>query len=109
MTEIVCVLVTASRPEEGRVVARALLEARLAACVNIVPGVESHYWWQGNLDQGAECQLIIKTRAALLPRVIACVKQHHSYTVPEIIALPVLGGSPDYLDWVRAETVHPEA
>lgn len=109
MDEIVCVLVTASNPEEGRVLARALLEARLAACVNIVPGVESHYWWQGKLDQGAECQLIIKTRAVLLARVIACVKQHHSYTAPEIIALPVVDGSPDYLTWVRAETATPLA
>lgn len=106
MTDIVCALVTASSTEEGRAVARALLEARLAACVNIIPGVESHYWWEGALEKSTEHQLVIKTRAALMPAVIACVQQHHSYKVPEVIALPVVEGNPDYLAWARAETAN---
>lgn len=104
MSDIVCVLVTVSSPEEGRKVAQGLLESHLAACVKIVPGVESHYWWQGRLEQSAELQLLIKTRTALVPTVIARVKQLHSYIVPEVIALPVVDGNPEYLAWVRNET-----
>jgi periplasmic divalent cation tolerance protein len=97
-------LITASDEAEGNKVAGALLEARLAACVNMVPGVSSRYWWQGALESAQEALLIVKTRRSLLEQVVATVKASHSYTVPEIIALPILGGNPDYLAWLRTET-----
>jgi periplasmic divalent cation tolerance protein len=104
MSDLVCVLITASSAEEGQSVARAVLSDRLAACVNIVPGVESHYWWEGKLEHAAEVLLVVKTRADLVPRLVARVKEAHSYSVPEVIALPLLEGNEDYLQWVRNET-----
>lgn len=104
MSDYVCILVTASSHDEARNLARALLEARLAGCVKIIASVESHYWWQGVLEHATECQLVIKSRAALVRDVIACVKANHTYTVPEVIALPVIDGNPDYLDWLGKET-----
>lgn len=104
MSDVVCVLVTASSPEEGRALATAVLEARLAACVKIIPAIESHYWWQGKRESSRECQLVMKTVASHVAGLISCVKQHHSYAVPEVIALPVIDANPDYLDWVRRET-----
>ena len=99
----VVIFVTASSEEEAGKIAERLLTSRKAACVNIVPGVSSSFWWQGKLDSAQESLLIIKTKASVLPEVIALVKQAHSYTVPEIIALPIIGGSEDYLKWVDKE------
>lgn len=98
--ERLIVLVTASNGEEGRHIARVLLNARLAACVNILSNVDSLYWWRGKLESAAETLLVIKTRAELLPEIVATVKKEHSYEVPEIVALPVFGGNEDYLAWV---------
>ncbi|MBI3040111.1 MAG: divalent-cation tolerance protein CutA [Chloroflexi bacterium] len=81
-----------------------LLNQRKAACVNIVPRVDSLFWWQGKLDSAQESLLIAKTRASLLPDIIEMVKMAHSYDVPEIIALPVIGGNEDYLRWIDSET-----
>jgi periplasmic divalent cation tolerance protein len=83
---------------------RAIVEQRLAACVNILPGMVSHYWWQGAVERGEEVVMIIKTRASLAERVCAAVKQGHSYTTPAIVVLPVGHVDPDYLDWLMAET-----
>ncbi len=103
----VVVLVTASSEEESEAIAAALLEQKKAACVSIVPGVVSRFWWQGKLDSARESLLVIKTRAALVPEVTSTVKKLHSYTVPEVLALPVVAGNPDYLDWVDRETAGP--
>jgi periplasmic divalent cation tolerance protein len=100
----VVVLVTASSEEEGRKIANLLLEQRKAACVNLVAGVQSRFWWEGRLDSAKESLLIIKTRAALVPEITDIVKKAHSYTVPEIVAMPIVGGNKDYLDWVDRET-----
>lgn len=100
-------LVTASGVEEARKVARGVLDERLAACVNIMGGVESHYWWQGALEEGHEHLLVIKTTEERVPALIDAVKRHHSYTVPEVIVYPVEHGNPDYLSWVRAECSMP--
>ena len=97
------VLVTTSSLEESRKIATELFRKRKAACVNIVPGVNSLFRWQGELDSANEYLLIIKTRASLLDEIVALVRQVHSYDVPEIIALPVVGGSQDYLEWVGGE------
>ena len=99
----IVVFITAGDSEEAGRIARGLLEQRLAACVNIVGGVDSRYWWRGQLDEAKESLLIVKTKGRLLPEVMASVKKLHSDEGPEIIALPVIGGSDEYLDWLDRE------
>lgn len=96
-------LVTVSSGDEAYRIANELLNRKRAACVNIMPGVNSLFWWQGRLDSASESLLVIKTKASQLDNVIALVRELHSYEVPEIIALPVVGGNQDYLDWVGRE------
>jgi periplasmic divalent cation tolerance protein len=78
-----------------------LLERKKAACVNIIDKVSSHFRWEGKLDSAQESLLIAKTRASLLPEIIELVKKTHSYDIPEIIALPIIGGNQDYLEWLE--------
>jgi periplasmic divalent cation tolerance protein len=89
---------------EAERIGKALLERRLAACVNILPGMISHYWWQGAIERGEEVVMIVKTRASLAEGVRAAVKEMHSYTTPAILVLPVEGGEPGYIDWLMRET-----
>ena len=89
---------------EAERIGKAVLERRLAACVNILPGMISHYLWQGAIERGEEVVMIFKTRASLAEAVRAAVKASHSYTVPAIVVLPVEGGEPGYLDWLMQET-----
>jgi periplasmic divalent cation tolerance protein len=89
---------------------RSIVEQRLAACVNILPGMVSHYWWQGAIERGEEAVMIIKTRASLAERVCATVKAGHSYSTPDIMVLPVERVEPAYLEWLMTETAAaPEA
>ena len=83
---------------------RTIVERRLAACVNILPGMVSYYWWQGAVERGEEVVMIVKTRASLAEGVRATVKEMHSYTTPAILVLPIEGGEPGYLDWLMQET-----
>jgi periplasmic divalent cation tolerance protein len=83
---------------------RSIVEQRLAACVNILPGMVSHYWWQGAIERGEEVVMIIKTRASLAERVSEAVKADHSYTTPAIMVLPVEQVDAAYLAWLLAET-----
>ena len=107
MTEKIVVLVTCGSLKEGRRIARALVEARLAACVNVLQSpVESIYRWKGNVDTAKEFLLIVKTSRARFAALETAVKRLHSYDVPEIIALPIQKGSRDYLAWL-AESVRP--
>ena len=99
----IVLLITASNIEEANKIAEVLLNQRKVACVNIVPGVSSLFWWQDKLDSAQESLLIVKTKASLLPEVISLVKGIHSYDVPEIIALPIVGGNQDYLEWIDNE------
>ena len=99
LTRIV-VFITAGTIEEANNIANLLLSQRKAACVNIVPGVDSLFWWQDNLDSAQESLLIVKTRESVLPEIVELVKRVHGYDVPEIIALPIVGGNEDYLKWV---------
>jgi periplasmic divalent cation tolerance protein len=83
---------------------RALVERRLCACVNILPGMVSHYWWQGSVERGEEVVMIIKTRASLAEQVRAAVKEMHSYTTPAILVMPIESVDKGYFDWIMAET-----
>jgi periplasmic divalent cation tolerance protein len=98
------VLVTTATAEEGERIAHILLDAKKAACINIVPAVHSRFWWQGKIESADEALLIIKTRAPLLEELIRLVKENHSYQVPEVIALPILAGNEDYLRWLGEVT-----
>ena len=94
------VLTTAGSKEEAHKIARALLERRLAACVNIVGGVESIYRWKGAVETAEEWLLIVKTTAAAFERVRDAIQELHSYELPECITLPIEAGSRDYLNWI---------
>lgn len=96
------VLITAPKGPEARKLAEILLNEKLAACVNIVGDVESFFWWEGKIDTAAEVLLVVKTKKTLLSRLMKAVKRAHSYTVCEIIALPITAGNKAYLDWIDA-------
>ncbi len=100
-----CVLlVTVPDREAGQRIAEAVVEERLAACVNRVPGLSSIYRWQGRVERAAEELLLIKTRRALTDAATERIRALHPYSVPEIIALPIVAGSQAYLDWIGQET-----
>ena len=89
---------------EAEQAGRAMVERRLAACVNILPGMISHYWWEGKIERAEEAVMIIKTRAALAKPVAAAVKELHTYTTPAVMVLPVESLDPAYHQWIVAET-----
>ncbi|MDO8716024.1 MAG: divalent-cation tolerance protein CutA [Dehalococcoidales bacterium] len=96
----IVVLVTTANGEEAHKIADRLLSERKAACVNILPGISSFFWWENKLESAKENLLIIKTKVELLDDIIYLVKQLHSDKVPEIIALPIVGGNANYLEWL---------
>jgi periplasmic divalent cation tolerance protein len=96
--------VTCASVEEALRIGREVVEARLAACANVLPGLTSIYHWQGRIECGSEAALVLKTRAELVEALIARVKSLHSYSVPCVVALPIASGNPDYLAWLAAET-----
>jgi len=98
----IVVLVTAKDKKEAGKICRGLLEAKLIACANIVEGVQSLFWWQGKIDSSEEVLLVLKTKKILFKKVITQVKSLHSYQTPEIIALPLVAGSEDYLRWISS-------
>ena len=87
---------------EAEKAGRALVERRLCACVNILPGMVSYYWWQGAIERGDEVVMLIKTRASLAENVHAAVKDMHSYSTPAILVLPIESVDPDYQAWIIA-------
>ncbi|MCH2170954.1 divalent-cation tolerance protein CutA [Myxococcota bacterium] len=97
------VLITAPDDEVSSRIARILVEERLAACVNIVPGIRSVYRWQGAVEEDSEFLLIAKTRSDRFEALARRAQELHPYELPEILMLPVEGGSDDYMDWVRSE------
>jgi len=100
----IIVLITASSKEEAAKIGTALVEEHLAACVNIVPEIRSLFFWEGKTQDERESLLVCKSRQPLLEQLITRVKALHSYTVPEVLALPIVGGSSEYLAWLREST-----
>ncbi len=103
MTDKIVVLCTCASAEEAEKIARALVEQRLAACVNIVAGIRSIYRWKAQVEDSGEWLLLIKSRRALFDEVRAAVERTHSYEVPELLALHVVDAAPAYLDWLDHE------
>jgi periplasmic divalent cation tolerance protein len=101
------VLVTTPDLKTGRKVARAALAARLIACANLVPRIESHYWWQGEIEHGAEVLLVMKTTAARLAALEELIAAQHPYETPEFLVLPVTRGNQRYLDWLAQSVKQP--
>jgi periplasmic divalent cation tolerance protein len=100
MTDKIVVLSTCASEEEADRIARSLVEARVAACVNIVPGVRSVYRWQGAVESSGEWLLAIKSTRERFEALRVAIEKSHSYEVPEIVALPVVDGAPNYLNWI---------
>ena len=100
MTDKILVLTTASSRDEARRIGRALVERLLAACVSIVPQVNSSYRWEGEIDEAEECLLIVKTTRAAFERVRDAINELHSYDVPECISVAIESGSAAYLNWL---------
>ncbi len=103
MTDKIVVLSTASSAAEAETIARRLVEERLAACVNVVTGVRSFYRWKGKIEDSPEWLLVIKSSRGRLEELRAALEKLHSYDVPEVIALPVVEGTKNYLHWMEGE------
>ena len=103
--EFVVILMTTNSQEEAERIARALVDSRLAACVNIISGLRSIYRWKGKIWDEGELLLLIKTRMALFEQVEGVIKEIHSYEVPEIIAIPIIRGFETYLNWLKESTL----
>jgi len=97
-------LVTCRDRKQATAIARTLVREKLAACVNIVPGIASIYRWEGRVEEAREVLLVIKSRRALSKKLTARVRALHSYDVPEVVTLPIASGNPAYLRWVREST-----
>ena len=94
------VLVTAPDLKMARTLAKHALRARLVACANLVPGIESHYWWKGRLERGREILIVFKTRATRLAALERLILDHHPYDTPEILTVPLTQGTARYLTWI---------
>ena len=103
MTDKIIVFSTCSTPEEAAKIARKLIEERLAACVNVTPAIRSFYRWKGAIEQADECLLVIKSSRDLFDRLRMELEKAHTYEVPEVVAVAVVDGSPNYLNWIDGE------
>src|SRR5689334_15735600 len=103
MTDKVVVLMTCKTAKEGARIARHLIEKHLIACANIINGVQSIYQWEGKIQDEKECWMILKSTRELMPALRIEVEKENSYAVPELIALPIIDGSPNYLNWLDQE------
>ena len=96
----IVVFITAKDKSEAEKIAQGLLKAKLIACANIIEGIQSLFWWEGKIDSAKEALLVLKTKKALFKKIQSKVKALHSYQTPEIIALPIVSSSEDYLKWI---------
>lgn len=101
----IVIFITAKNIKEAKKISAALVKEHAAACVNIVSGVQSFFWWQGKVDAACEALLIVKSQKSCFKKIVKIVKRVHSYQVPEIIALPIVDGEKEYMKWVKKETV----
>lgn len=101
---VVIIFITCANNKEAKQIATSLVKNRLAACVNIVDKIDSIFWWQGKIDRAKEVLLIIKSKKSKLVKIVKLVKSLHSYAVPEIIALPIIAGNKEYLEWIDEST-----
>jgi len=104
MADTRLIYVAAASPDQALALARALVEARLVACANVLPGIRSVYWWDGTVQTETEAVLIAKTRADLVEQVIRKVCDLHSYSCPCVVAVPIESGNQAFLDWIATET-----
>lgn len=105
MSEILLVIVNCPDEDSANTLALAVIDARLAACVNILPRAQSIYHWEGKVESATEIPLFIKSTATNYPALERTIREHHPHKVPEIIGLPVTHGLPEYLNWVASETL----
>jgi len=105
MKEFIVIYITAPTEEVGKNIAKKLIEEKVAACINMVKNIYSIYWWKGNIEEDNEVLLIIKTKKDLFDKIEEIVKSIHPYTIPEIITLPIVAGSFDYLNWIDESTI----
>ncbi|MFQ5456062.1 MAG: divalent-cation tolerance protein CutA [Nitrospirota bacterium] len=105
MGDEIVIFITASSIEEGEKISRQLIEKKIAACANISPNLRSIFYWEDKICNEEEVLIIVKSRAVFFDQIEKCVKENHSYSVPEIIALPIIKGSIEYLDWVKKSTI----
>ena len=103
-TKFAVVMVTAPNLKIGRALAQAALQARLIACANLIPKIESHYWWQGKIESGIEVLLVLKTQKSKLAALEKLVLAKHPYDTPEFIVLPLSAGNKKYLAWLGAQS-----
>jgi periplasmic divalent cation tolerance protein len=101
----VTVFITAPSLGAAEKLALGILQAKLAACASILPGVHSLFWWKGDIESADETLIICKTRMALSEQLTEFVKRNHEYDVPEVVVLPIIDGNPDYLEWLKESTV----
>jgi periplasmic divalent cation tolerance protein len=97
------VLVTAPEIRTARNLAAAALKAKLVACANLIPKIESHYWWQGKLERSSEVLILFKTKRSSVPRLEKCILELHPYDTPEFVVLPITSGNSRYLEWIKSE------
>lgn len=101
------VYITTSDVAEARAIGRAMVKERLAACANILPSMLPIFWWDGEVQEGEETVLLLKTVEDQVPSLIAGIKGLHSYDCPCIVTIPISGGNPEFLRWIEAETTQP--
>lgn len=99
----VLLYITASDADEAKKIGRELVRRRLAACANVVEKIHSTYWWEGKIEEDCEALLILKSRKDKIPEITRAVREIHSYENPAVVALPILGGSEDFLEWIGSE------
>ena len=109
MTDKIVVLSTCATGEEAEKLARLLVEQRLAACVNVIPGIRSYYRWKGEVETAGECLLLVKSSRDLFDSLTAALEKAHSYEVPEALALAIVDGAANYLNWLGANLRSPDA
>lgn len=103
MGSYISIFITAPDKREAKKISSALLDMRMIACANIIDNIESYFWWKGKKEKTRECLVIAKTKKSRLSKIIKKVKSIHPYEVPEIIALPIIGGYKQYLEWIDRE------